>query len=165
MDERHPGRNYAKGNAAGRHPEILLQRKRRHTAAGPVRKPKRPCRDHAGAAHHQGYPAQGLLHRRNVRHSGGHKIPGKPGNARLHPVCRGGVSGGAVPQHERNGCAPHLHAGHGIPHCLQLWHQYLSGADQLHHRGFGHGAPAGRDDGFLHLSAAPVRGRKAFLPG
>ena len=55
--------------------------------------------------------------------------------------------------------------GHGIPHRLQLWHQYLSGADQLHHRGFGHGAPAGRDDGFLHLSAAPVRGRKAFLPG
>ena len=51
-----------------------------------------------------------------------------------------------------------------IPHCLQLWHQYLSGADQLHHRGFGHGAPAGRDDGFL-IFAAPVRGRKAFLPG
>ena len=47
----------------------------------------------------------------------------------------------------------------GIPYSVSythLRHQHLPGPDQLHHRGAGHGASAGRDHGLLHLPAAPL---------
>ena len=55
---------------------------------------------------------------------------------------------------------PAVHAGPAVPHRVQLRHQHLPGPDQLHHRSTGHRAAAGRDDGLLHLPAAPLSGRK-----
>ena len=53
-----------------------------------------------------------------------------------------------------------VHAGSAVPHRVQLRHQHLFGADQLHHRGACHCAAAGRYDGLLHLPAAPLSGGK-----